>query len=360
MAKIKPLSGPQVWHGRDLAGSRRWIRDLSARQLSEIDAALTGTKAKGIPWEGIRRENFPLPSLAPLVDDVREELENGCGLVKIRGLAVDRYEPDDLRRIYFALGHYLGTPIFQNYKGMLMREIRDEGADVGTRYGQMADTNGTFLSSLARTATNGALRFHTDRCDVVSLLCVSRASKGGESKLVSTVAIHDAMLECRPDLLELLYQPYWRSRLGEEVGGDQLTYALPVFAVRNGRFTSHYSRTYVEAAQRLPHVPRMTPQQNEALDLLAAIAEELCFKMTLEPGDLQLLNNHIVYHARAPFEDDPASGRRRALWRIWLSMPNSRALPEDHAILWGSVEAGAIRGGIAQAASAPSAGPAPA
>jgi hypothetical protein len=31
-------------------------------------------------------------------------------------------------------------------------------------------------------------------------------------------------------------------------------------------------------------------------------------------------------------------------------MPNSRALPEDHAVLWGRVDSGAIRGGIAVAA----------
>jgi len=351
MTQLKAFSGPQVWHGSEMLNSRKWIRDLTPVQLGEIDAALAGARAKDIPWDHIRRDNFPLPSLQSLVADVRNELENGCGLVKIRGLPVDRYEPEDLRRIYFALGHHLGTPIFQNYKGMLMREIRNEGADVGTRYGQMSDASGTFLSSLARTATNGALRFHTDRCDVVSLLCVSQAQSGGESKLVSTVAIHNAMLERRPDLLQLLYGVYWRSRLGEEIGGDKIIYPLPVFAVRDGRFTSHYSRTYIEAAQRLPDVPRLTPAQNEALDLLAALAEELCFQMKMETGDLQLLNNHVIYHARAPFEDDPASGRRRALWRIWLAMPNSRALPEDHAVLWRSVEAGALRGGIVQAAS---------
>ena len=34
--------------------------------------------------------------------------------------------------------------------------------------------------------------------------------------------------------------------------------------------------------------------------------------------------------------------------RLWLSMPNSRALPEGYETLWGSIEAGALRGGIAQ------------
>ncbi|MEA2782957.1 MAG: hypothetical protein QOK29_4501, partial [Rhodospirillaceae bacterium] len=44
--------------------------------------------------------------------------------------------------------------------------------------------------------------------------------------------------------------------------------------------------------------------------------------------------------------DDAANGRIRRLFRLWLSMPNSRPLPEDHSVLWGDVTAGAIRGGI--------------
>jgi hypothetical protein len=35
--------------------------------------------------------------------------------------------------------------------------------------------------------------------------------------------------------------------------------------------------------------------------------------------------------------------------RLWLSMPNSRALPVGYEALWGSIEPGALRGGIAQA-----------
>ena len=55
-----------------------------------------------------------------------------------------------------------------------------------------------------------------------------------------------------------------------------------------------------------------------------------------------------VYHARTTYEDDSAPGRDRFLMRLWLSMPNSRALPEGFEALWGRIEAGAPRGGIAQ------------
>ncbi|MCG8451246.1 MAG: TauD/TfdA family dioxygenase, partial [Pirellulales bacterium] len=113
-------------------------------------------------------------------------------------------------------------------------------------------------------------------------------------------------------------------------------------------FTSHYSRTYVEAAQLLPATPRMTEAQWRALDLLAELAQELCLEMRLEPGDIQFLNNHVIYHARTPFEDDPAAGLTRLLYRVWLCMPGNRPLPEDHAVLWRDVEAGGLRGGIGQ------------
>ena len=198
----------------------------------------------------------------------------------------------------------------------------------------------------ARVASNGPLRFHTDRADVVALLCVRQAAAGGTSRLVSSVAVHNEIQRRRPDLLKLLYGPYYRSRLGEESGGAQSVYPLPVFGLRDGKLTSHYSRTYVEAAQRLPQVPKMTTTQWEALDLLAEVAEQFCLEVRMEPGDLQFLNNHIVYHARAAYEDDQTS--QRLLYRIWLSVANHRALPENHKILWGNVEAGELRGGIAQ------------
>jgi Taurine catabolism dioxygenase TauD, TfdA family len=213
----------------------------------------------------------------------------------------------------------------------------------------VVQATGAPVTSRYKARSSGPLRFHTDRADVVGLLCVRRARAGGVSKIVSSVAINNAILSRRPDLHALLYQDYYRTREGEERGGDRRWYALPVFGVRDGRFTSQYSRTFVEAAQRIDGIPKLTRAQDEALDLLAEVAEELCFEMELEPGDIQLLNNHVTYHARTAFEDDAAGGRDRLLLRLWLSLPNSRALPPGFEVLWGSIEPGALRGGIAQA-----------
>jgi Taurine catabolism dioxygenase TauD, TfdA family len=344
-----PLTGPAVWQGEDIKNSRRWIRDLPAAAVAEFDAALAAVNKKGLAWSQITRADFPLSSLDSLLADIANELEHGSGIMKLRGFPVERYGEDDLRKIYFGLGTHLGTPVFQNRSGELMRAIRDEGAHVGRTYGETTDQKGTtFLSSYARTLTNGGLRFHTDRTDVVGLLCVRQARAGGVSKLASTPAIHNVILARRPDLLDELFGDYWRSRFGEEGTTKETAYPLPIFGLREGKFTSHYSLTFIEAAQMAPGVPKLTDKQKEAIEILMATAEELCFEMTLDPGDLQLINSHVTYHGRTPFEDDFAAGQSRLLLRLWLTVANNRPLPAGHEILWRNIEANTPRGGIQQ------------
>lgn len=351
MPEIKPITGANVWRGKDMAGSVRWQRRLTAAQLAEIDVALDAAKRRGLSWEAATADDFPLPGLAPLLDDIREELENGSGLLLLRGIDVGRYGPEDLKLLYAGLCRQLGTLVYSDRGGEIMREIRDVGRDVGQRYGELPGdgTAPAFLSSYSRTLSNQGLRYHTDRCDVVGLFCIRQAMAGGLSKLCSSPAVHNAMLERRPDLAAALYEDVWRSRFGEEDEGDTLAYKLPAWGVRDGKFTSHYSRTFVEAAQRRPDVPRVTPAQWEALDMLSELADELAVEMSFAPGDIQFVNNHVIYHARTAFEDNAEAGRDRLL----MAMPNSRVLPAGHEVLWGNIAAGALRGGIGQTAAAP-------
>lgn len=352
MSEPKYLEGACVWHGAAMKENPRWIKEFPAVVLEQIDAAVRSVK--DIDWKNVDRNNFALPSAKAFFDDVREELENGSGMVSMRGLDVGRYDAEQLRRIWYGLGSHLGTPMFQNYRGEVMREIKDEGMGVGAKlYGATVDASGKqFLSSGARTLSPGQLRFHTDRCDVVGLLCVRQASEGGVSKLASSATVYNEILKRRPDLHALLCQPIARTRFGEEAGGEHVVYNLPVFGVRDGKLTSHFSLTYIENAQMLPGVRKLTEAEHEALRMLLAVSEEQSFEMRFAPGDIQLLNNHVIYHGRTAFKDDASTGQDRMLMRLWLSVPNSRALPEDHAVLWGDVGAGKPHGGIAQPAVA--------
>lgn len=344
---VAPFEGPSVWTGADLQADQSWRWQWQAAELAEIGAALAHAKGARADYLSVTRETFPLPTVSAKLAGVADALENGRGFVLLQGFPAQQYTDDDRRLIWMGLGHWIGTPVSQDNNGQMMRDIQAQPGDLGAKHESVKGADGgEFLSSKARTYSNGLLRYHTDRTDVVGLLMARKSASGGESKVTSTAAVHNAILARRPDLLELLYQPIYRSRLGEEAGGGDEIYPLPVFGVENGKLTSHYSRTYVEAAQLVPTTPRMSDAQWEALDMLAEVANELAFSMMLAPGDMQLINSHITYHARSAFQDDAASGQARLLHRLWLTMPNSRPLPADHAVLWRNVGAGEPRGGI--------------
>jgi len=349
IVKRQLFTGPEAWLGKDVQNSDHWKFSLNDAEISEIDASLTSFKALQIDWRDMQAGNFPLPGLRATLDKVAEELENGSGMARVTGLPSKKYSEPDLRAVWFALGLHIGNPLYQDCNGLLMRDIEDRQEDTDTLQGHHLTTkqDETFISSKARTLSNGTLRFHTDRCDVVALLCVNPAREGGVSKIASSVTVRNLIVERHPELADVLYQPIPRSRLGEEKGGEDMHYLLPVFGEREGKFTSHYSKTYIEAAHEMRSAPDISDQQWQAIEMLHEVAEEVCMQMTMAAGDIQFLNNHIIYHARTEFHDTPADPGRQ-LHRLWLAMPNSRSLPKDQSVLWRKTEAGSLRGGIGQ------------
>jgi len=83
-------------------------------------------------------------------------------------------------------------------------------------------------------------------------------------------------------------------------------------------------------------------------DLLDAITNDEGFHITyaFKPGDVQLLNNHVCFHARTAFEDYPERERRRHLLRMWLSVPNSRPLSRAMGTIYQDQRPGVVRGGF--------------
>jgi len=112
-----------------------------------------------------------------------------------------------------------------------MRAIRDEARPC--RPARMARPRtrlgATFLSSYARTLTNGSLRFHTDRTDVVACSACARRAPAASASSPSTPAIHNAILAKRPDLLDELFKDFWRSLFGEEAPPRKPAYPLAIF-----------------------------------------------------------------------------------------------------------------------------------
>ena len=56
--------------------------------------------------------------------------------------------------------------------------------------------------------------------------------------MVSSLAIHNEIARTRPDLLDVLYQPYVWSRQGQERPGEAAWYEQPIYGVEDGFFAS--------------------------------------------------------------------------------------------------------------------------
>ena len=102
-------------------------------------------------------------------------------------------------------------------------------------------------------------------------------------------------------------------------------------------------------------MPPLTDLQHEALATIDRLAGDpaFCLDTMLEPGDMVFLNSHTSYHARTEFEDHPEPERKRHLLRLWLSVPNSRPLPEGWSAIYRDRRPGAVRGGFPGHTAAP-------
>ena len=153
----------------------------------------------------------------------------------------------------------------------------------------------------------------------------------------------------RPDLLEVLYRPFFWSWKGQEAEGERGYYEQPIYSEHEGKFSSRHIATHIFAAhENFKELGALPDKQLEAIKLVNQLAndERFHFGMMFEPGDIQLLNNHVTYHARTAFEDHPEEDRKRHLLRMWLSMPNTRALSPLMSGIYRDQSVGAVRGGF--------------
>jgi len=338
-----PTLGKDIaWFPSDLEDEDRWIHQLSEAEKADIEGALRTAQSQGASIRTLTRELFPLTVLPATLQMVRDRIENDLGLYVLRGLPVERYSKDELRLIYWGVGLHLGTAVSQSSKGDFLGDVRNVGDKVDDDKGR-----GYMSKDL--------LGFHTDTADVVALLVLRTAQSGGRSMFCSSVAIRDEIAATRPDLYEVLQQPFYWSWKGQEADGELPYYQQPIFSEYDGRFSSRWIGTHILTAQELPGVPPLTPLQREAMTLVNALANEPRFhtSMMFEPGDFQFLNNHVVYHARTEFVDWPEPDRRRHLLRMWLAVPNSRQLAESMTAIYIDPTAGAVRGGFASRVDQP-------
>jgi hypothetical protein len=317
-APSAPVSTPQVWYGRDMAKQpESWNRRWNAAEIAEIEAAIAGVEAKGLDILKIDAAAFPLPTIAPEIERIRQTVLHGPGIFLLRGLPVSQWTVKQAAIAFWGLGAHMGDPCSQNGKGHVLGHVKNLGLDYSA-----AATRGY--------QTSARLPYHTDSSDIVGLLCLKTAQSGGLSSVVSSTTIYNEVLKRRPDLMPVLMQPFYRTRWGEIPEGKMPWAEVPVFMPHEGRVISHYVRSAIRKGQDLPGAPQMTELQIEALDLVDSIAADpdIHLDMVFEPGDIQLVCNHGIYHSRTAYEDWPNPAVRRHLLRLWLACTDGPPLPD--------------------------------
>lgn len=313
---MQPVVDPAGWLPDDLRDVVAWSYRISERDSDELAAAVAAVRRHGVPIVEVARENFPLGGFADILSDVRRELMDGRGIVMLRGFPVERFDREEAAIAYLGLGGYLGKTMSQNKQGHILGHVKDLGGDYAD-----AHTRGYM--------TNAEMRFHTDACDYVGLLCLRTSRSGGESRIASSVTVYNRILERRPDLAKVLTEDFYRSRSGETNAGDAAFFKQPIFSFADGYFSATGAGAVIDKAQDLPGVPKFTPAQKEAIEVYRATVEESAVDIEFQPGDIQFLNNFVMLHTRRGFEDWSEPARKRHLLRLWLSDPAGRPIPAE-------------------------------
>ncbi|MEO8753652.1 MAG: TauD/TfdA family dioxygenase [Casimicrobiaceae bacterium] len=315
LSRFAPVIDASAWTADGVNRDASWIYRFSADAIGELDAALD--RVRHLPITDIRRQDFPLRQVALDLQRVSAQVEDGTGMAVLRGLPVLKYSKEDASRIYWGIGQHLGSPVTQNSRAHLLGHVRDEGVVYGHK------TRGY--------NTSAKLNFHTDNCDVVGLLCLRVSKSGGLSRISSSTSIYNQILARHPELLEPLFEGFHYDLKGEHLPGrsELSDHPIPVFSLCNGRLSCRYLRNAIMPAFAKRGTPP-TARQLAAMDLFDALANsaELCFEMAMEPGDMQLLNNHVTVHSRTEFEDYPDEDRKRHLLRLWLRTDHRPLAPE--------------------------------
>lgn len=314
MARV--IGGPAAWRGPEIVDSPEWKIELTPGHVEELRAALRGVDQPDRSLRSIGRDDFPLPTLAPVLAAVQDELVDGRGFVLLRGVPVEELTERQAELMYWGIGLYVGVPIHQKGEDDLLLHIRDMGLD----------RNDPLVRGFQ---TSARLDYHADSSDVVGLLCIRPAMRGGVSTIVSAVAVHDEIVRRRPDLAEVLHERWWHDRRSGD--GPESFFECPIFAEENGKLFAHYGRAYIDSAPRGEGVPDLTAAQVEAMDLLDELdnSAEFVLNMNFAPGDIQFLNNYTIMHARTDYEDYPEPERKRDLIRLWLVLDRDLGLPAD-------------------------------
>jgi gamma-butyrobetaine dioxygenase len=159
--------------------------------------------------------------------------------------------------------------------------------------------------------------------DYIFLLCVRAATSGGESFVVDTYALLDALRDSA-DPADRDFHAFLTNEPVEQTEPDfRSSFAPVVLDNGNGRRMSRWTPVQRPGAE-LP--PAEFARHAALLDRWKAMAHEASLqapRFTLQPGETICLDNYRMLHGRTGFDDI-----ERTLWRIWAWTTEALHVPD--------------------------------
>ena len=222
---MKPLVDPAGWTAKELAASSDWIYELSDAEKDDIRNVVAHVEEKRHAILDVTKVDFPLPTFDIGLRALYDELLEGRGFCLIRGVPVEDFNKQQAAIAFWGIGTRFGAALSQNTKGHMLGHVKALGV--------------SYQDQLVRGyQTADEMRFHSDQCDYVALLCLHPAKKGGASRIASAVTLYNELLKSHPDLMEELVDDFYFSKYDESKTGAASWYKMPVFSFHDGYFTS--------------------------------------------------------------------------------------------------------------------------
>lgn len=285
--------------------------ELSDDVIAELDNVADAVADESVDITTLRASQFEHTAMAAFAEKAKGILDTGSGVVLVDRLPIERYGKRGATACYWVLAGLIGRPVSQKWSGKMLYDVRDSGKPHG--------------NGVRGSVTNVELFFHTDNSfgmllpQYIGLLCLQTAKTGGESRLVNWAAVIDKLDEEHPELVARATEPFLFDRQAEHAPDAPKVLKKYILQNQDGRFGMCFSSRLMRTGYRMAD-QTLDAEGAAFLDAVDDIVNrpEMQFRMDIQRGQIQFINNGRTGHARSQFEDYDDPELKRHLLRIWL------------------------------------------
>lgn len=266
--------------------------------------------------------------IANIREQIVANLRSDPGAVVV-GMSAAPLGDVDLIAVAFNLFTCFARPVPQYRTGELIYPVEvSDNAEVSD--------SAAGVSHYSRSSLTGG--FHTDGTllsrppDIAALVCVSRASSGGETVLIDGHAVCRELKTATPHAVTVLSAPHHFDVMGQIPGLE--TKEQPVLDWSGRDVQVRYLRQYIEDGYRkiAKPIPAELVLAMDALDA-ATMLERHQTEILLDRGQLLIWDNNRFLHGRRAFDENGSRRRLRRIYGVFRSESGDARAPLRDGLL---------------------------